>query len=63
MSCNIRSRSFFKVKGQIYSLGHNITSNGDRHVIFVGQVYLMKPHDLSGNIIMSMSFCKVKGQI
>jgi len=52
-----RSMSPLKVKG------HNFLLHRDRQLIFSVQVYLRKPHVLSGNIIMSKSFFMVKGLI
>ena len=38
----IRSRSLFKVKGQILSLGQNFGSSRDRDLIFIRHVYFFK---------------------
>ena len=70
LRCNLlRSRSSFKVKGQNtgkithFNIGHNFWSNWDRHSVFGVNMYLTKPHVLSGYILRSRSFFKVKGQI
>ena len=60
---SIRSRSFFKVKGQIWSLDHNFGSSRDIDSIFIMHVYYLKLLIFSITWQRSRSSFKVKGQI
>ena len=62
----IRSRSFFKVKGQMFcpyniNIGNNFWADTDRDLIFGKNVYFIKLHILRGKMSWSRSSFKVKG--